>query len=123
MKDISNETIHQILGSQNTNSGWISFDDLKNYIQEMEAISNEKGLNLTGMRFHFVAEEKDNNQLTVALTPTTNIDGSELDFDPVLSSNETPLILDKVSEESENYTKAGSILDRFLICPTNCLEN
>jgi len=117
MKNIFETNIKSNLGDHYSDSTWQNFDDLKEYIDFVEKQAKNKGITVSGIRFHFVAEEENNNQLTIALVPTFTDGDKEIDFDPFFSSDNTPKRLSDIEKGSELCEENGSIMDRNVPFP------
>jgi len=120
MKSVFNEKIKPALEENFSDSTWQDFNDLKEYLAFVEEQATNKGIALSGIRFHFVATEDGDNQLTIALVPTYQDGEKHIDFDPAFSSENTPKKLSDIENESELYEESGSIMDRTMPCPKFC---
>ena len=117
MKNIFNETIKSNLDEQYSDSTWQDFNDLKEYVDFIENEAKNKGITVSGIRFHFVAEEDNKKQLTIALVPTFTDGDKQVDFDPFFSSDNDPKRLSDIEEGSELCEENGSIMDRNVPYP------
>ncbi len=117
MKNIFEANIKPNLGDHYSDSTWQDFNDLKEYIEFVEKQAKSKGITVSGIRFHFVAEEDNNKQLTIALVPTFTDGDKEVDFDPFFSSDNDPKRLSDIEEGSELCEENGSIMDRNVPYP------
>lgn len=74
-----------------TQKVWFSIDAMKDYIKYVETISAEKGIPVTGISFHYGVYPKTKEYgiyggyQTLVMTPTTDIDGKTVDFEPLQS--------------------------------------
>jgi hypothetical protein len=118
MKTIFNEDIKPNLGENYSDSVWQNLNDLKEYIAFIETQAKDKGINISGIRFHFAAQEE-NKQLTIALIPTFNDGKEHVDFDPVFSSEDGPKRINDIEVGSEYFEMNGSIMDRNIPIPEN----
>ncbi len=112
MRDEFNSTIKSKLGTQETESVWWSFQNLKDYIDYIEKEARNNNILISGIRFHMVAQTLDKKQLTLALTPTYLSNDKHIDFDPVLSKDNSPTDLKILESNITKSDELGAILNR-----------
>jgi len=121
MKSLFNQKIKPNLGENYSDSSWQSLQDIKEFLAFVEKEANEKEIDISGIRFQYIAKESENQQLTFAMVPTyDNENGEHIDFDPLFSSNKKPKNIQDISKDDPNYTKIGSIMNRGFNCPPEC---
>ncbi len=121
MKSIFDEKIKPNLGENYSESTWQSLQDIKEYIAFIEEEAKANMINISGIRFHYVAKEDGKQQLSFAMAPTyDNEKGEHIDFDPLFSKKEAPKNLQNIDKNDPDYAKQGSIMDRGEDCPFNC---
>ena len=81
------------LGYEDARINYYSIETLENYIAYVKQLSKEKGIEFTGINFVAGAYPKDGNYGTpgyqhIMFMPTANINGNNIGFDPMLSTNE-----------------------------------
>ena len=112
MKDAFNTTIKGKLGSQETDSVWFSFDNLKEYLAYLEDESAKKNLLISGISFQMIATDDAAKRLTIALTPTFEDNGKQTAFDLNHSSTDSPMPIEDINSSSNNFESTSSILNR-----------
>ncbi len=120
MKKMFESTLQPKMGKQETRSVWIPLDELKNYLAYVENEASKKGIKVSGIRFHMLAQTKANNQLTLALTSTYEEASKHVDFDPIFSSKEKPATLKSLESDNQKSEEKGGILNRMAPCPVIC---
>ncbi len=121
MKKSFDSSIKTRLGSQETQSVWFDFENLKTYFAYVEKEATSNNIKISGIRFHMVAQTKDKKQLTLALTPTHKSNAKHIDFDPVHSSEDKPIALKSLKSDVQKSKELGGILNRGVVCPPdNC---
>ncbi len=120
MKKSFDSSIRTRLGNQETQSVWFSFENLQAYFAYVEKEAASNNIKVSGIRFHMVAQTKNKKQLTLALTPTYKSNDKHIDFDPVHSSEEKPATLKSLKSDTQKSRELGGILNRAVICPTDC---
>jgi len=120
MKKSFDSSIKTKLGSQETQSVWFDFENLKEYFAYVEKAALANNINVSGIRFHMVAQTKDKKQLTLALTPTFESNMKHIDFDPIHSSKEKPATLKSIEADTKKSEEVGGILNRGINCPDFC---
>lgn len=85
--------LEQALGFEDTRVNYYSLETIENYIKYVKQLSEKKGIEFTGINFVSGAYPKEANYGTpnyqhILLMPTTNINGKNIAFDPVLSTKD-----------------------------------
>lgn len=83
--------LEQALGFEDTRINYYSLETIENYIAYVKQLSQEKGIEFTGINFVSGAYPEDADYGTpnyqhIMFVPTTNVEGKEISFDPVQSS-------------------------------------
>ena len=112
MQNEFNTSIKAKLGTQETESVWWTFDNLKEYFTYIETEARNNNILISGIRFHMVAQTNDKKRLTLALTPTYEKDTVHIDFDPKQSSNNNPTTLRNLGGDVAKSSIASSILNK-----------
>lgn len=121
---------------------WISIEELKAYIQYIEAQSKEKGIEVSGIDFihtqHKKAEPGSANpknevyDLTLMMAPTYKDGVIQTAFDPIYSEQGKPKSLKSLLDEmtintgpeaankTENSAKPSSMANNLSTCPSIC---
>jgi len=116
MRDEFNSSIKVELGSQETESVWWSFDNLKEYIDYIEDAANKKNIDISGIRLHMIAKTEGDKNLTLAFVPTFNNDtGEHIDFDPIFSSNNDPETLASLKNDMLRVNQQGGIMNKGVV--------
>lgn len=85
--------LEQGLGFEDTRINHYSIETLENYLAYVKQLSKEKGIKLTGISFVSAAypknfEQGTPNYQTFVFMPTTEVEGKNIPFDAVQSTNE-----------------------------------
>ncbi|CAM1342526.1 hypothetical protein [Tenacibaculum amylolyticum] len=85
--------LEQALGFEDTRINYYSIETIENYIKYVKQLSKEKGIELTGINFVSGAYPEDANYGTpnyqhFMFMPTTNVNGKNVGFDPMLSTKD-----------------------------------
>lgn len=103
-----------------TQAVWFSLENLKEYIDYIEKNANDKNIPVSGIRFHITASNEGAYRFSLALCPTTEVNGKQMSFDPLYSEIGKPKDLNEILKNSENADKGSSILNYGSICPNFC---
>jgi len=117
MKASFDSNIKPELGTNLTKSVWFSLENLENYLAYIKKEATNNNIEVSGIRFHMVAKTKDTKQLTLALTPTYESNAKQVDFDPVLSTQNKPKTLESIETDPRKADESGSILNRGDLIP------
>ena len=117
MRDEFNQSIKTKLGTQETDSVWWTFDNLKDYFDYIEKEATQNNISISGIRFHMTAKTRESKQLTVALIPTYEKNAEHIDFDPVLSEKNKPIDLKNLESSISKGEELGAILNRGVTLP------
>jgi len=127
---ISFENMKQMLDNYTknpikSNSVWMSLDKLKDYISFIEEESSKKEIPLSGVRVHFIANNK--QQTSIALSPTykdlkLKAEMPHISFDPVFSKSKKPTILSELLADTTKSKEVSSVQNGYILCPKFCPE-
>jgi hypothetical protein len=113
MRSEFDSSIRTKLGSQETNSVWWTFENLKEYFDYIEAAANNNRIEISGIRFNMVANTTGNKELTLALVPTyLDTNSNHIEFDPTLSTSNSPTTLTDIDNDLNKSNQSGAILNR-----------
>lgn len=127
------------VGSEYAFRTWIPIEDLKAYLAYVEDLSEEKGIEISGIDVIHAQYKKaspgsanpDNSVYdeTIMLAPTYKEGVKNIAFDPLYSEQGDPkklkLLFDELTtdgegEEEEGGTNPSSIANTFTSCPNTC---
>lgn len=85
--------LEKALGHEDTRMNYFSIETIENYLAYVKALSKEKGIKITGINFVSASYPENTthgvpNYQTMVFMPTTEINGENINFDPVQSSKE-----------------------------------
>lgn len=85
--------LEKALGHEDTRMNYFSIETIENYLAYVKALSKEKGIRITGINFVSASYPENTthgvpNYQTMVFMPTTEINGKNINFDPVQSSKE-----------------------------------
>ncbi len=122
------------LGFEDTHTNWYQIDSLKKYLAYVEKLSQDSGVEITGINIMSAAypnkssfgDEK--NYQTLIFNPTTNKGNNpRVSFDPLYSKDGVPAYLDDLLlpylSEIKNLTYGEKDLKKYIINMTEGLED
>jgi hypothetical protein len=112
------------LGFEDTHTNWVQIDSLKKYLAYVEKLSNDNGIEITGINIMSAAYPnksiygKEKNYQTLILNPTTLKDGNpRVSFDPLNSTNGNPVFVNDLlfpylsQIDNMSYNKQSDVED------------
>ncbi|WP_422090178.1 hypothetical protein [Tenacibaculum ovolyticum] len=83
--------LEKALGHEDTRMNYFSIETIENYLAYVKTLSKEKGIRITGINFVSASYPENTthgvpNYQTMVFMPTTEINGKNINFDPVQSS-------------------------------------
>ncbi|WP_064966686.1 hypothetical protein [Tenacibaculum ovolyticum] len=83
--------LEKALGHEDTRMSYFSIETIENYLAYVKTLSKEKGIRITGINFVSASYPENTthgvpNYQTIVFMPTTEINGKNINFDPVQSS-------------------------------------
>jgi hypothetical protein len=111
--------------SNQTQSLWLSLDELKEYIAFVEENAKMKDISISGIRFHLTSDSGNNGKINMAVCPTfehINEDNEpkQISFEPLYSEKGIPKSLTSLLTDDIPDAEESSILNSFLPCPPSC---
>jgi len=100
-------------------SVWVEFDKLKEYLEYIEGAANDKRINISGIRFHLIAED---NHVTMALAPTVDNGNNHVCFDPHQSDIGDPALIKDLMNDISKLNATSDILNKVNPCPPKCIK-
>lgn len=97
-RDTRKPILKNALGFEDTHTNWVQIDSLKKYLAYIQKLSEESGVEITGINILSAAYPNESiygierNYQTLILNPTTLKDGDPtVSFDPLYSENGVPM--------------------------------
>ena len=82
--------LENALGFEDTRMNYFSIETIENYLAYVKTLAKEKGIKVTGINFVSASYPKgmhgNENYQTMVFMPTTEVNGKNINFDPVQSS-------------------------------------
>lgn len=93
--------LENALGFEDTRINYYSIETLENYIKYVKQLSKEKGIEFTGINFVSGVYPENgtkgtSNYQNLIMMPTTNLNGKNIGFDPMKSTNEKVVTIKEV---------------------------
>jgi len=125
-----------VSGNEYALRSWISLEELKNYIAQVEKDSKEKGITVSGIDFIHIQNiaarpgmsnlDNSDYDLTLLMAPTYQDSLSHIAFDPVYSDKNSPKPLKELLDSLDSKKagtfgpKPSTVGNSIMSCPNNC---
>ncbi|MCC7520965.1 MAG: hypothetical protein IT220_04965 [Flavobacteriaceae bacterium] len=108
-----------------TKAVWFSLADLKEFMAYVESEAKAKNITVSGIRFHFIAENNTPEAINLALCPTyEGADGKgeiqQISFDPKQSETGKPADLSSLLNNTSKAATISSVMNNGNRCPQFC---
>jgi hypothetical protein len=108
-----------------TKAVWFSLNDLKEYIAYVESEAKAKNIAVSGIRFHFIAENNSPEAINLALCPTYESADSkgatqQVSFDPSQSETGKPANLSSLMDNTTKAATISCVMNNATRCPQIC---
>jgi len=108
-----------------TKAVWFSLAELKEFLAYAESQSKAKNITVSGIRFHFIAENKTPEAINLALCPTyegadDKGETQQISFDPLQSETGKPADLNGLITKAEKGSIISCVMNNGTRCPSEC---